>query len=82
MKATIPDPTPTRSSTGPPPVDAIRAQRFDRERRRERGIDAAREADDDVAEAVLRHVVAEPELECEPHLLELRQLLRGRRVGR
>src|SRR2546423_4548101 len=29
MKATIPDPTPTRSSTGPPPVDAIRALEAD-----------------------------------------------------
>ena len=47
------------------------SQRFGRECRRDRRVDAAGDADDDLAEAVLVHVVVQPELERQPHLLEL-----------
>ena len=53
-------------------VHALRPERVDRERRDERRVDAAREAEHDVAEAVLAHVVAQREHERAPHLLELR----------
>ena len=42
-----------------------------RERSRDRGVDSARDAKDDLAEPVLRHVVGEAELERAAHLLEL-----------
>ena len=47
-------------------------QRLRRERRGDRGIDPAADADDDTAaEAVLDHVVVEPELQRATHLLQL-----------
>ena len=52
-------------------VHALRAERLDGERGRERRVDPAGDADHDVAEAVLADVVAQAELEREPHLLEL-----------
>ena len=52
-------------------MHAIGAERLRRERGDERRVDPARDADDDLAEAVLAHVVGEPELERDPHLLEL-----------
>ena len=61
-------------------VHALRAERLDAERGGERRVDAAGEPDHDVAEAVLRHVVAQPELEREPHLLEVVEL-RGDACG-
>ena len=61
-------------------MDATRPERLGSERGGERRVDASGDADHDVAEAVLLHVVAEPELESEPHLVELverrRQLAR------
>ena len=61
-------------------MHALGAERLDRERRRQRRVDPAREADHDVAEAVLVDVVAQAELEREPHLLEVVE--RRRRLGR
>ena len=52
-------------------VHALGAERLDRERRDECRVDPAGDADDDLLEAVLAHVVAEPELERQPHLLEV-----------
>ena len=52
-------------------MDSLRSERLDRDRRRECGIDASRQADHDLPEAVLANVVAEAEAEREPHLLEL-----------
>ena len=52
-------------------VHALGPERFGRKRGGDRRIDATRDADHDLAEAVLRNVVAEAELECKPHLLEL-----------
>ena len=46
-------------------------QRLGAESRRERRIDPTGDAEDDVAKAVLLDVAPQPELECEPHLLEL-----------
>src|SRR5918996_2619259 len=68
-------------------MNAVGAERLDRQRGRQRRVDAARDGDDDVAEAVLLDVVAQPELEREPHLLELAERLRdwglqGAPVGR
>ena len=60
-------------------VDAVRAERIRRDRRGERGVDAARDPEDDVPEAVLGDVVAQPETEREAHLLELRLERRNRR---
>ena len=51
-------------------VHALRAERLDRERRDERRVDPAGDAEHDVAEPVLLDVVAQPELEREAHLLE------------
>ncbi len=62
-------------------MDAVGAERLDTERGGERGVDPARDADHDVAEAVLRHVVVQPELEREAHLLELVELRSERRMG-
>ena len=62
-------------------VHALGAERLDAERRGQRRVDAARDADHDVAEAVLRHVVVQPELEREAHLLEVVELRSERRVG-
>ena len=56
-------------------------ERVHADRRRQRGVDAARDPEHDVAEAVLLHVVADTEPEREPHLLELR-LERDDRAGR
>ena len=53
-------------------MHSVGAERFHRERRRHCGVDPAGNADHDVAEPVLAHVVAEAELERQPHLLELR----------
>ena len=52
-------------------MHALGPERLRRERGRERRVDPARDADDDVAEAVLLDVVPQAELEREPHLLEL-----------
>ena len=52
-------------------VHPLGAERLDRERRGQRRVDPAGQPDDDVAKAVLLHVVAQPELEREPHLLEV-----------
>ena len=61
-------------------VDAFGAECVDAQRRCHGGVDPARDADDDLGETVLLDVVAEPEDECETHLLELR-LERRHRVG-
>ena len=63
-------------------MDAFRAERLRGERGRERRVDAAGDADDDVAEAVLLHVVAKAELEREPHLVELGERRCQRAGGR
>ena len=55
-------------------MDALRAERLDRERGGQRGVDPARDADQDLAEAVLVDVVTQPELQGEAHLLELAEL--------
>ena len=52
-------------------MDAVGAEGLGRERGRERRVDAAGDADHDLAEAVLLNVVAQAELEAEPHLLEV-----------
>ena len=57
-------------------VHALGAERLDAQRRGQRRVDPAGEPDHDVAEAVLRHVVVQPELEREPHLLQVVELLR------
>ena len=63
-------------------MDALGAERLDRERRRDSRVDPARHADDDVVEAVLGDVVAEAEDECAAHLLEVVVERRDRgRVG-
>src|SRR4029453_18062334 len=51
-------------------VNAIRAERLDRQCERQRRVDPARDAHDDLGEPVLLHVVAQTELECQPLLLE------------
>ena len=64
-------------------MQAARAQRLRGERSRERRVDAARDADYDLPEPVLLHVVAQPELEREPHLVQLgerRRDVAGRRL--
>ena len=53
-------------------MHTFRPERIDGERRDERRVDPAREAEDDFAEAVLADVVPEGEHERPPHLLELR----------
>ena len=55
-------------------MDAFGAQRLDAQRRRQGRVDAPRETEHDVPEAVLLHVVVEPQLECETHLLEVVEL--------
>ena len=62
-------------------MDTTRSERLRGERSGERRVDPSRDADHDVAEAVLLHVVAEAELEREPHLVELVQW-RGSGAGR
>src|SRR5207244_5106785 len=52
-------------------VDPPGTERLDRERGGERRVDPSRDADDDLAEAVLVHVVAQAELEPDAHLLQL-----------
>ena len=52
-------------------MHAVGAECLDRERHDERRVDATRDADDDVAEPVLGHVVVQAQLERESHLLEL-----------
>ena len=52
-------------------VDVLGAERVDGDRGGERRVDAAADPEHDVAEPVLGDVVAEPEPEREPHLLEL-----------
>ena len=52
-------------------VHPLGPQRLASDRRRQGRVDPSRNAQDDVREAVLPHVVAEPELEREPHLLEV-----------
>ena len=54
-------------------MHALRAERLDGERGDERRVDPAGDADHDLAEAVLLDVVAQPELEREPHLLQRRR---------
>jgi hypothetical protein len=51
----------------------LRPERLDRQGDRQRRVDPTRDADDDLVEAVLLHVVTEPELQGAPHLLELVQ---------
>ena len=63
-------------------MHAFRAERLDRERGRQRRVDAARDADDDLAEAVLVDVVAQRELEREAHLLQVVEERRDLRLGR
>ncbi len=66
-------------------MDAIRPERLGGKGGGERRVDASGDADQDVAEAVLLHVVAEAELEREPHLVELVERRRhgaGRRARR
>ena len=63
-------------------VHPLGAERLDAQRRRQRRVDAARQADHDVAEAVLGHVVVQAELEREPHLLELVELGHARGATR
>ena len=63
-------------------MHAVGAERLDAQRRRQRRVDPAGEPDHDVAEAVLRHVVVQPELEREPHLLQVVELRRELRVRR
>ena len=53
-------------------MHALGAERLGAERRRDRGVDPARDGDDDVREAVLLDVVAQAERERAAHLLELR----------
>ena len=60
-------------------MDAVGAERLHRERGRQRRVDAAGDAEDDLAEAVLLDVVAQAELEAAAHLLELVE--RARRRG-
>ena len=60
-------------------MDALRAQRLDRQRGRQRRVDPAGDRDHDVAEAVLVDVVAEAELERDSHLLELAESRRDHR---
>ena len=52
-------------------VDALGPERLDREGRRERGVDPARDADDEAARSRTSHVVAQAEDECAAHLLEV-----------
>ena len=59
-------------------MDALRPERLGGERRGERRVDSAGDADHDVAEAVLLDVVAQAELEREPHLLQVVQHGRDR----
>src|SRR5204863_8094795 len=63
-------------------VDALRAERLDGQRGRERGVDPAGDADDHVAEPVLVDVVAKTELEGEPHPLEPGELRGDHRLHR
>ena len=62
-------------------MDAVGAERLDGQRGGHRRVDASGDADDDVAEAVLLHVVAQPELQRQSHLLELVQARRERGRG-
>ena len=59
-------------------VHALGAERLGAESRRDRRVDATRDGDDDLREAVLLDVVAQAERERAAHLLELR----GERGGR
>ena len=52
-------------------MHALGAERLCGEGGGERRVDSAGDPEDDIVEAVLRHVVAEAELEGAPHLLEL-----------
>src|SRR5436190_3080598 len=61
-------------------MDPLGAERLDSERGRDRRVDPSRDPDDDFAEAVLVHVVGEPELEPEAHLLELVEAWRDGRL--
>ena len=59
-------------------MHAVGAERLGGERGSERRVDAARDADDDVAEPVLLDVIANAQLEREPHLIELGERRRDR----
>ena len=59
-------------------MDAAGAERLGGQRCSERGVDAARYADDDVAKPVLLDVIAKAELERESHLIELGERRRDR----
>ena len=51
--------------------DPAGPERLRGERRRDRGVDSARDPEDDLAEPVFLDVVAQPELDRPPHLLEV-----------
>ena len=63
-------------------MDALGPERLAGDRRRQRRVDPARDADDDILEPVLLDVVAQAELEPEPHLLEVVEHRRDLRLHR